>query len=84
MDNVISCEVNNFTLNQKVIFPDGKYEMIALDNLPKYLSAVYHETKNIDHVHFFGNEIFIYGLIENIKNIENTNFNQNIMKFEVN
>lgn len=83
MNNEIICNINLFSLNQYVDFPDGRSMQVPFENLPHFLQGVCYE-EGIYTIHLFGNEKFIEGIIEDIKSYEIMSYSENKIKFEVN
>lgn len=84
MGKEIICDINLFTLNQSVTLPDGTLKRIpGGEALVSYLLGACYDN-SINTIHFFGNEEYISGIIEEIKTNEMFCYGINNIKCEVN
>ena len=83
-DKVLVCKINMFMEFQYLEFGDGEPSIgVPFDDLATVLPATCYE-HGYNKIHFFGNENYISGLIQNIRAEETRVYSENKLKFEVN
>ena len=85
MDKSFLCFIDMFDECQRFfdINEREKNFSIKTSNIQDCLPAICREM-NTYHIHFYGNENYINGLIQQIRAKENTKFGKNELTFEVN
>ena len=69
MPNEIVCNIDMFSTNQRIYFPDGTNDIVPTENISHTLVGFCY-AKNIMKLHLFGAEDYLKGLMANI-NVEN-------------
>ena len=83
-DKVLVCKINMFMELQYLEFGDGVHSIgVTFDDLDNVLPATCYE-HGYNKIHFFGNENYISGLIQDIRAEETRVYSENKLKFEVN
>ena len=83
-DKVLVCKINMFMEFQYLEFGDGEPSIgVPFDDLATVVPATCYE-RGYKKVHFFGNESYISGLIQDIRAEETRVYSENKLKFEVN
>lgn len=85
MDKSLLCFVDMFSADQS-FFDTNEREKnfnIKTSDIQDCLPAICREI-GIYHIHFYGNENYISGLIQQIRTKENIKFGKNELTFEVN
>ena len=83
-DKTLVCKINMFMEFQYLEFGNGEPSIgIPFDDLATVLPATCCE-HGYNKIHFFGNENYIAGLIQDIRAEETRVYSENKLKFEVN
>lgn len=75
-DNVIVCFVDMFSLKQNIL-AGGKGIVVDTIKLPEVLPSLCY-SENTNQIHLYGNEMYIEGIIQDIRNN-----NQNYTNLEI-
>lgn len=83
-DKVLVCKINMFMEFQYLEFGNGEPSIgVPFDDLATVLPATCYE-HGYNKIHFFGNENYISGLIQDIRAEETRVYSESKLKFEVN
>ena len=83
-DKVLVCKINMFMEFQYLEFENGEPSIgVPFDDLATVLPATCYE-HGYNKLHFFGNENYISGVIQDIRAEETRVYSENKLKLEVN
>lgn len=82
MDKELRCIIDLFE-QPMIIYPAGNREKIDLKELKDYIPQICH-SEDIYKVHFYGNESYINGILEEIQESELIEYSINKIEYEVN
>ena len=84
-NRMLICDIQMFDATQTIIYSNGERIQIPTEIISSYVVSSCYHNNNLDGIHFFGNESYIQGIINDIYIENEINYsNLKEIKIEVN